>query len=167
MESQITESKILADAFQSVRNLTKLYLSKFEGIDIFQNLEFNGKKFNSAYWLMGHLAWSEHYLLVEGLGGKKMDIPWLEKFSLGAKPDDTDRSPAYGEILKTLDKVHDSAMKQMLSLSGDELDKPNMIDATFGGKNTKRAVILHAIRHEPAHAGQLSWILKANGITFV
>jgi hypothetical protein len=78
MAEQITESRVLADAFQSVRNLTKMYLSKLEGLDIDKRFDINGKKLNSVRWLAGHIVWSEHYLLIEGLDGKPVEIPWLE-----------------------------------------------------------------------------------------
>jgi uncharacterized damage-inducible protein DinB len=45
-------------------------------------------------------------------------------------------------------------------MKDEELDKPNHINAAFGGKSDKRAVLKHAIRHEPMHIGQLSWIMK-------
>ncbi|MGA2669152.1 MAG: DinB family protein [Ignavibacteria bacterium] len=167
MPEHNSESRIMADVFQGVRNLTKMYLSKLPNIDVKKRYEINGIKLNSALWITGHLVWSEHYLLIEGLGGKPVDIPWLDKFTLGATPTKNDDLPLLDEILQTLDKVHDSAISQLLLLPGDELEKPNLIGATFGGKNTKRAIIYHAIRHEPMHIGQLSWILKANGIKFV
>jgi uncharacterized damage-inducible protein DinB len=167
MESQITESKILADVFQSVRNLTNFYISQFKDLNVFERLEFKGRKFNSAYWIIGHLVWSEHSLIIEGLGGQPMKIPWLEKFQIGSKPENLYTSPSYEEILQTLEKVHSNAINLIQSLSDEELDQPNLIEATFGGKNTKRAVVIHAIRHEPMHTGQLSWILKTHDIELV
>ena len=161
------ESQVLADAFQSVRNLTKMYLSKLDGFDIDRRFELNGKKLNSARWITGHILWTEHFLLIEGLGGIPLEIPWLEKFEMGKKPAEKDELPSFDEIMKTLDAVHETAMKLLVSMTDEQLDEPNLIDAAFGGKKTKRAVILHAIRHEPMHTGQLSWILKANGVELV
>jgi uncharacterized damage-inducible protein DinB len=167
MADQITESLVLANAFQSVRNLTKFYLSKLAGLDIDERFEINGKKLNSAHWLTGHIVWTEHFLLIEGLGGKPMDIPWLEKFEMGTEHPEGSELPAYDEILQTMDIVHEEAMKYLRGLSNEQLNEPNQIDLTMGGKNTRKAIILHAIRHEPMHTGQISWILKANGIKMV
>ena len=47
----------------------------------------------------------------------------------------------------------------------DELmQAENNIEANFGGLTNKECVLMHAIRHEPMHIGQISWILKANDI---
>jgi uncharacterized damage-inducible protein DinB len=166
MQNKI-QSQTLAETYESVRNLTRFYISKLGNLDVFESIEYKGKKFNSPYWLIGHLVWSEHSLIIEGLGGKSMDIPWLEKFELGVKPTETDKNPAFDEILQNMEKVHAYAMELIRSLSDNELDQPNLIEAVFGGKNTKRAVIMHAIRHEPMHLGQLTWILKTHNIELI
>ena len=93
-----------------------------------------------------------------------MDIPWLEEFSIGSTTANKDTWPEYNEVLKRMDEVHDAAMNLIRSLSDEELDKPNLIGATFMRTNSKRAVITHAIRHEPMHTGQISWILKLNSV---
>jgi uncharacterized damage-inducible protein DinB len=89
------------------------------------------------------------------------------KFEIGTEPPENSELPAYNEILQKMDFVHESAMNYLRLLSDEQLNEPNLIDLTMGGKNTKKAIILHAIRHEPVHAGQLSWILKANGVKMV
>jgi uncharacterized damage-inducible protein DinB len=159
-----SESQILADTFEAVRGLTKFYISKLENLDIRKQYTINGVSLNTALWITAHLVWTEHSLLIEGLGGKKMDIPWLEEFSIGSSTANKDTWPEYDEVLKRMDEVHNTAMKLLRSLSDDELDKPNLIDANFMGKNSKRNVITHAIRHEPMHTGQISWILKLNSV---
>jgi len=162
--TQKSESQILADTFEAVRGLTKFYISKLEKLDVKKQYSFNGVSFNTAYWITAHLVWSEHSLIIEGLGGKKMDIPWLEEFSIGSPSAIKETWPEYKEVLKRMDQVHEAAMKLIRSLSDEELDKPNHIGAYFMGKNTKRSIITHAIRHEPMHTGQISWILKLNSV---
>lgn len=159
-----TEAQILGEAYESVRNLTKFYLSKLDGVDLHQQLEINGKKFNSPYWIVAHLVWTEHSLIIRGLGNQSLDIPWLEDFSIGSDSEKIKNKPAYEEVLKKLDEVHLVAMNIINSLSDEQLDGENHIDVTFGGVNSKRSVLRHAIRHEPMHIGQISWILKVNGI---
>jgi len=162
-----TEAQILAEAFEFMRGLTKFYLSKLEGVDVNQCLEIEGKKYNSPYWIAAHIVWSEHFLLIEGMGAPDMNISWIDQFSFGSDPTQIMEKPEYSEILEKLDEVHEMAMEKLLSMTDEELDEPNEINATFGGVNNKRNVIKHAIRHEPMHVGQLSWILKANGIKMV
>jgi uncharacterized damage-inducible protein DinB len=159
-----TEAQILAEAFEFARGLSKFYLSKLDGLDLDKRPEIGGVKFNSAYWIAAHLVWTEHFLLIEGMGAPSMHIPWIDQFSIGSNPDEIMEKPKYSEILEKLDEVHEMAMEKVLSMTDEELDEPNSINANFGGVNNKRNVIKHAIRHEPMHIGQLSWILKANGV---
>ncbi len=161
------ESEVLAESFESVRNLTKFYLSKVKPEDIYSNLSINGIKFNSPFWIASHLAWSENFLLLIATGGKPFDISWLEEFGFGSKPEEIKSDIKYDEVMSTLDEIHKRAMEHILTLSDEKLEEKNLINANFGGKDSKKTVIIHAIRHEPMHAGQLSWILKAKGISMV
>jgi uncharacterized damage-inducible protein DinB len=158
-----TESQVLAEAFESVRNLTKFYLQNLKEEDINKELEISGKKFNSAYNLIAHLVWTEHFLIVQGVGNKTMDIPWLDEYGFGFEPNSIKQKPQYSEVLARLDDVHAEAMAILDKLPDEELEKPNHINATFGQKNDKLGVIKHCIRHEPMHVGQISWIIKAGG----
>ena len=156
-----TEAIALADAFESVRTLTKWYLSKMKEVDMHKVFEMDGLKFNSAYWITAHLVWSEHYILLVGMGGKPMDIPWLDQFGLGSKfPDDFNSLPPVKEVLGAWKEVHAAAMKQLRSLPDELLDKENPTGFGFGGDNSYRMMIQHAIRHEAIHAGHLSWLCK-------
>ncbi len=162
--SKKSEAEILADAYEFSRGLTKYYLSKLDGVDKNQKLEINGIKFNSPQWIAAHLVWTEHFLLIKGMGLPSMNIAWLEQYGRGYDPEKADLKPEYTDSLKILDEVHEAAMKHLRSLSDEQLDEPNGINASFGGVNNKRNVIKHALRHEPMHVGQISWILKANGV---
>ena len=163
MENNI-KVKTLTATYEMARNLSNFYISKLESIDVKSVYQINGIKINSAYWLVAHLAWTEHFLIIEGIGGDSMGIEWLNDFGFGAAPDDVKFDPSYEEVLSTLKKIHSRAMEIINNLSDDELEQENNINANFGGKNTKEVVLMHAIRHEPMHIGQLSLILKANGI---
>ena len=159
-----TEAEIYAGTFESVRSITKFYLSKLGDTDIHKSIEFNGKKFNNPYWIAAHLTWSEHLLILTGIGAEPMNILWLDKFSIGTVPSDDKDLPSFSEILETMDKVHMKSMVELKSLSDAQLDEPNPHNFSFGGANSKRNIIKHSIRHEPMHIGQLSWYLKINDI---
>jgi uncharacterized damage-inducible protein DinB len=165
--SKKSEAEILAETYEFSRRLTKFYMSKLDGIDLNKRIEINGLKFNSPHWIAAHLVWTEHFLLIEGMGLPSMNISWIEQYGFGSDPDKITDKPEYKDVLEKLEEVHEKAMKNLITLSDDELDKPNGIDADFGGVNNKRNVIKHAIRHEPMHTGQISWILKANGVKMV
>lgn len=158
-----TEAQILAGAFESVRNLSKFYISNLEEKDLHKQFELNGVKFNTAFWMICHLVWTEHFLIVQGVGNKTLNIPWLDQFEQGSDPAAVSHKPEYKEVLSNLDEVHAEAMKILNNLPDEELEKQNHINATFGQKNDKLGVIRHCIRHEPMHIGQISWIIKAGG----
>ena len=155
-----TEVQILLDAFESVRNLSKFYLSNLDPNKVHERIEVNGIKLNSAYWLVTHLAWTERFLIIQGIGGREMEDHWLDEYGFGSNPDEIKTKPEFTEILKLFDNVHAKSVDVLKSTNDKQLDELNNIKATFGGKNDKRAVLKHAIRHEPMHIGQLSWILK-------
>lgn len=162
-----TKVKTLIETFKMVRGLSSWYISKLDGVDVMKQYELGGAKMNNAYWVVAHLAWTEHFLIVEGVGGDSMGIEWLNDFCFGSDPAAIQNGPTYEEALKALEQIHTRAMDILNNLSDEELGEENNINANFGGKTDKEVVIMHAIRHEPMHVGQLSWILKANGIKMV
>ena|SRR5258707_1369043 len=159
-----TEAQILGDAYESMKNLSKMYISQFENLDLYMQYELSGTKVNNAHWIMAHLVWTEHFLIIEGIGDQKMEIPWLEEYAYGTNPEEAKTKMTFAELMKYMTDVHRKAMEIINAVSDDEIEKPNYIEAKFGGVNNKRNVIKHAIRHEPMHIGQLSWILKVNGV---
>jgi len=154
----------LIKTYEMARNLSKFYMSKLDSIDVRKVYEINGKKLNTAYWIAAHLTWTEHFLIIEGVGGDSMGIKWLNDFAFGTDPDAIQTGPSFEDIMKTREEVHKKAMEVLNNLKDEQLDEDNNIGANFGGSKTKCAVIMHAIRHEPMHIGQISWILKVNGI---
>jgi uncharacterized damage-inducible protein DinB len=165
MSTSISEASILADVYEDVRGLTKFYIAKSKRLDPHQRYEVNGQLLNSRYWLLAHLVWSEHMLIVKGIGDRSIDIPWLEKFSFGTEPPDHEGLPTMEEVLEKMDEVHKVAMECLRGLSEEELSQPNHHpELSFRGDNTKRMIIHHAIRHEPCHTGQLGWLCKIGGV---
>src|SRR4030095_11930440 len=162
-----SEVQTLLEAYEMVRNLTKFYISKLNKEKIHSNLKINGVTFNSAYWIVTHLLWTERFLIIQGIAGEDMDDHWLDEYGFGSVPADVKTKPEYDEILKLLDEIHAKAVKVLNSITDEQLNEPNNINANFGGANDKRAVLKHAIRHEPMHVGQISWILKTINVKMV
>lgn len=161
-----SEAEILADVYEKVRSLSKFYLSNLSEIDIDKRIEADGVKFNSAYWIAAHLVWTEHSLILNGITGEDMDIDWLNDYAYGSDPDNIKYKPTIEEIFKVMDEVHSKAVSVIKGLSNEQLNEDNLFGESFSGSKSKRNLIMHAIRHEPMHIGQLSWILKSNGFTF-
>lgn len=161
-----SESEILAEVYEMVRGLSIFYLSNLSKIDIDKRIEADGIKYNSAYWIAAHLVWTEHSLILNGIAGEDMKIDWLNDYAYGCDPDKIKNKPPIEEVLKTMDEVHEKALSVIKNQTDEQLDEDNLFGESFGGSKSKRTLIIHAIRHEPMHIGQLSWILKSNGLTF-
>ncbi len=162
-----TRVQTLIQTYEMARNLSKFYISKLEGLDLKKKYELNGVKFNTAYWILGHLVWTEHFLIIEGIGGQSMGIEWLNDFGFGSDPDEVKNGPSVEEIFSKMDEIHKRAIDILNNMDDEQIEEDNNIEANFGGSKAKSAVIMHAIRHEPMHIGQLSWILKLNSIKMV
>ena len=163
-----SESRILAEVFESTRQLTRYYSSNLKGVDMMKEFKVEGNVINSPYWLIGHLVWSEQYLLIKALGGADLNIPWIGHFGFGSKlPEDTNGLPTIKEIFDTWKEVHQAATDRLNSLKDEELDETNDLGISFGGDNSKRLIIHHVIRHEAIHAGHLGLIAKMHGIQTV
>jgi len=165
--SNNAECVILADTFESVRALSKSFISRIDAKDVHEKITVNGKELNSPYWIVAHLAWAEGFLLMSALGGKFDKYEWLDEYGFGTKPEEATTKPPYEEVLQILDEVHNAAMKYLRGLPDSFLDDNNKMGMRFSGKADNRIVIHHAIRHEPMHIGQLTWFMKSKGLPTV
>ncbi len=165
-----TRTQALIKTYEMARNLSKFYISKLDGLDIHKIYEINGVKLNSAFWIQAHLVWTEHFLIIEGIGGESLGIEWLNDFAYGTeplqgcKPDKVENPPSVDEVKNKMEEVHIRAIEILNGMTDELMQAENNIEANFGGFSNKECVLMHAIRHEPMHVGQISWILKVNGI---
>jgi len=159
-----TEAKILSNAFQKARDMTRWYLSMLKTADPRKNWEVNGVKLNSILWLSSHLAWAEQELLLVHTGGKKTGIDWLDHYELesgGTVHNDTHDMRAAIDAMKL---VHEKAMQHLLTINDEKMGEENINGVSFGAEKTNRILVQHAIRHEGIHCGHLGWLCKINGV---
>lgn len=64
-----TRTQALIKTYEMARNLSKYYNSKLGRVGLQKVYELNGIKLNSAFWILAHLVWTEHFLIIEGIGG--------------------------------------------------------------------------------------------------
>lgn len=161
---QRTEAHVLADSYESVRLLTKWYISKMKTVDMKKEFVAEGNTLNSAYWIVAHLVWAENFLLLQALGAKEFQFPWLEQFGIGGNASLSGAAPEMKEILDAWKEIHSAAMQHVRALPDEILATDNPAGMGFGGDNSYRMMIQHAIRHEALHTGHLSWLCKLYGI---
>jgi len=163
--SHRTEAEILADTLDFTRGLNKWYLSLLKGTDMKHQFELNGIKLNSPLWIVAHLAWAENFLILQSTGGKPFEYGWLQHFTLGATPDES-QLPELKEALDAMKAIHEVSLAHIKTLTDAQLDEPTLTGVNFG-VDSKRRVIQHAIRHEGTHSGHLGWICKLQGVRTV
>lgn len=161
---EYTSGKVLAQTMDEARNLTRFYSRKLKGEDMDRVFEVNGFTTNSPYWILAHLCWAENMLLLQCMGHKGLDIPWLNDFKIGSsKGEKPANAPDLKEVLTALKDIHVAALEQLASMTDEELDEDNVLGVSFGENRSKRFIAMHAIRHEGTHLGQLSLIAKMYG----
>ena len=161
---EYTSGKVLARMMDEQRNLTRFYLSKLKGEDMHREFEVNGYTTNSPYWILAHMCWGDTMLAIQCLGGKGVDIPWLNDFKIHSPKGESPTSqPSLEEVLAAFKQIHAVASDTISSLSDEELDEENPLGLAFGENKSKRFMAMHAVRHEGTHCGQLSLIAKMYG----
>ena len=159
------ETEVLAETLDFTRQLTKFYLSHLKGKDPYVVFKSeNGQPLNSAFWVIAHLTVTENWLVLYSTHGETERIPWGKLFGMGTSPPSKEDSPTFEEVLQKFKEVHPKCLDHIRSLSEEDLDKPTKTGATFGGEDTCRSIIKHAIRHEGYHAGHLGWLCKLHGV---
>ena len=160
-----TETQILADMMDKSRQLTRFYISNLKAVDPYIPIEFGGKTFNSVYWLTAHLIWAEDYLIVQGTGAKSVAPDWVKHYHLGSDGSLHEGHGDYKALLNDMRQVHESAMHYLRGLDDAILDKDNTLGFHFGdGDATNRFIIMHAVRHEGGHSGNLAWLCKMHEV---
>jgi hypothetical protein len=161
---EYTSGKVLAQTMDETRNLTRFYSGKLKGEDMDRVFEINGFTTNSPYWILAHLCWAENMLLLQCMGHKGLDIPWLNDFKIGSsKGEKPANAPTISEALSSMKDIHAAALEQLSSMTDKDLNEDNVLGVAFGENRSKRFIAMHAIRHEGTHLGQLSLIAKMYG----
>lgn len=158
----MTTAELLAETMDETRNLTRFYLSKLKGEDMHRTFTIGDYTTNSPYWIIAHLTWAEHRLLVESMGNPTLDIPWLDLFAIGTTPS-KENLPSLEDVLVTFKAVHEHALHHLRGMTDSQLAEENVLNINFGGKTTKRFIAMHTIRHEGTHTGQLSLLAQFYG----
>lgn len=150
----------------ATRQLAHFALKRLEGKEgeFHTRFEVNGRKLNSVYWMIGHMAWAENNLILRSTGGPNPEVPWLKHFALGKSADEAENCGVpYAEIYAGFKKVHQTSMDQLAAMNPADLDSENKLSWEILGGKTMRNTIMHHIRHESNHIGQLFWLVNIHG----
>ena len=171
-----TELATLRNMVDATRQLAHFALKKLEGkeADFQKRFEVNTgqegevsqvRKLNSVYWLIAHMAWAENNLILRSTGGPNPEVPWLRLFALGKPAEEGENSGIpYAEVYAGFKKVHQMSMDQLAAMDPANLDTENKLQWEILGGKTMRNTIMHHIRHESNHIGQLLWLVTLHGV---
>jgi uncharacterized damage-inducible protein DinB len=156
-----TETHILADMLDKTRALTRFYISNLKNADPYTAVEFGGKTFNSIYWLTAHIVWAEDNLIMQGTGAGSVAPEWIRHYSIKSDGSLHEGHGDYKALLDEMKRVHQACLEHLRHMDDSELDKDNVFGFQFGdGDASNRLIIMHAIRHEGTHIGNLAWLSK-------
>lgn len=159
-----TQFGLLADTLQKTRDLTRWYISLLKEADPFTRFQCGDLQLNSIAWLVAHLTWAEDFLVLQATGGKRAGEPWLDKHGLGSDGELYLPENDMKLLLGSMKTVHEAAIQHITQLDDALLLQPNSLNVAFGGGNSYKMSLQHAIRHEATHIGQLALICKIHGI---
>lgn len=163
----MTEAQILSRQLDKARELTRWYLSLMKECDPYKTFEFEGKRFNSIIWEIGHLAMSENFLANYLTYGPAIKEEWFKHFAMGGDNKVSDEYPDFKSVLNSFKSIHNTTIEHINTLTDDDLDKPTKKEFNVAGIVTVRDALIHSIRHESTHTGHLGWLCKLHEVKSV
>lgn len=156
------QTNLLADMIESTRDLVSFYTRNIPKENWHHHFEMQNKRFNSIAWQLAHLAWAQNLLILKATGGPIIEKDWFEDFAMG-KPSPT-ILPILEEIEETLNEVHMRSVKHVRQMNDEQLGEQNTAGLKLKIGSSNKAVIMHHVRHEGTHIGQLAWLAKMHDV---
>lgn len=163
----MTEPQLLALMVERAREYARLYLRHLKDSDPHHEFSVDGRTLNTQYWTVAHLTVTQNWLLLRATGGPFEKFSWAKFFNLGSTPPARELCPPYEEVWAMFHAIHEKAVPHVAGLTEEALVQPHAALMKLGGQDMVRDVILHHIRHESFHTGQLAWLCKLQGIKTV
>ena len=160
----MSEQELLAEMLDKSRDLTKYYLSLLKSVNPIEKHIVNNHSLNSIYWIVAHLIWAEDELINQCTGHESVLPAFIERYHLGATSDLHEENPDFKALLALMNEVHEKCKQTILNMSTETFYAPNPKGEKFGQDDSNKMLIMHAIRHESVHTGNLALIAKINNI---
>lgn len=157
------QTKVIADILDNTRRLTRWYFSFLDGDLLFRRFELNGTMVNSAYWIAGHLIWTQNFVLT-GILGKQEAPAWLDDFKLGSPPADPNEGPDFDVLWDVFNHLHRKTIQFIRDFDERILDNDFPDSTAHFIFQSNRMAFYHLVRHEGYHCGQLGIICKLGGV---
>jgi uncharacterized damage-inducible protein DinB len=162
-------AKLLADAMNGSREWTLRLIADLTGDD----WTYQPKPgLHHCLWLCGHLACAESLLiLVRCAGQNDPNAAFSRHFQIGKPISDAKSGdfPSHDAVVETMAATHLAVMAVIQEMDDEVLDQPcfGKDGAIHPHYRTNAEAIVHAVRHEGFHAGQIAMIRRLLGKTFL
>ena len=154
----MTLNNTLLGQIDFTRSLTLRRIEHFPKDAHFIRLPDGGNHF---IWLVGHLVWSEDALILTCCSNKShVPAEMSGFFAYGAKLlEDEDEYPGLDQLLDLMGEVHEKVLEHVSSMREEEIlgELSQKTHPVFQELfPTKLDAIIHTIRHEWYHVGQVA-----------
>lgn len=155
-------ARTIAEMLDQSRKFNRYYISLLDHDRLHESYTLDSVKMNSAYFIVGHLGWTEWAIITQSLKGPAFEAPLLEQFHIGSRQGSHPVELDFGALVAEIDRVHAFTLDYIQGLSEAELEEDVFL-APANWNTVRRKALYHVIRHESFHTGQLSWIAKVHG----
>ena len=113
---------------------------------------------NHAAWLLGHITWSEDFLVAEVPYGKTFrNKEWDALFDFSSEKLDRDKYPTYSAIRNHYENVHNQILLHFEGLSEESFSE---LISYKDGHYARMGFLVHFIEEGSTHVGQLQYLHK-------
>lgn len=102
----------LIETIEISQKLVGYYVSLLKETNPKKVFKTEGQELNSLYWLVGHLAWAENMLILDGTFGTGVKYAWLKNFEFGAGHH-IDDNVTFEELKAGAKAVHEQAIAHL------------------------------------------------------
>lgn len=160
----MSKADFLADMMLNMRQLTLWYMKKVPLEHWKDNVEVDGVLLNHPFWTLGHLAWVDVSMCLKIINPTYEAPKLIHTFGFKTKPDaETDIS--IEELKEAAENIFNDKLELVRSLQDKDLEAP--FPVPFLKFESTYHALMHSIRHEGIHAGQISVFCKVKQIQTV
>ena len=155
-------AQTIAEMLDQCRKFNRYYISLLDYARLHESYTFDNLQMNTAYFIVGHLAWTEWGIITQSLDGPEFPAPAIEKFHIGSQKGSHPVDLPFADLVAEMDRIHQYALNYIQGLSEEQLEEKVYV-APARWNTVRRKALYHMIRHESFHTGQLAWIAKVHG----
>lgn len=160
----MSRAQFLADMMENTRQFSLWYMKKVPIERWKEVVNVDGVVLNHPYWTLGHLAWTDVFMVLKPLKSDYISPLFVNQFGINTKPE-SENELSIDDLKELVNEIHQTKIGLVKSLSDEALDGP--FPLTMLKFASTYHALMHNIRHEGIHAGQISVFCKVKQIQTV